>query len=610
MSEKFRKRSDLFMGFAGREKVFIPEKERATHMQIIGSTGTGKSKMLEYMIRQDILNRQGLCLIDPHASLYHNLVQWLEWNGLKRQVILFDPSEDGWVFAFNPLQRREQDLAFQMDSMVRACAKVWGDADMSQTPLLQRNLRNLFYALAEKGLTLVEALHLISEGDNAIRKCVTWNIADEVVREQWRSYNAMSPREFRETFASVQNRLTEFLSSERMRRIFGQSTSTMDFRKLMDEGGILLVNLSWGSSVSPQNARMLGTLLINDLFMAARNRPEGCRPFYLYIDECAEFANEDTAQILDQCRKWGLHLVLAHQHLSQLESVSKKLYQSVLTNAKTKLIFGGLATEDAEILAKQIFLGEFDVDAVKLKLKIRKVMDYREERRTVTNWSQSHTSGWSESEGYSTMEGSSESSGGSESQTMLPNASDPSLSTLVSHSSTTSSSSGYSSSSGSSESDSESYGESDVPFLVPIMGSEVSSVQFRSLEEQLYQAMALMVNQPTRHGLLKLPNRKVLALKAPLVKPGQARAERIERYKQQCFASVQFIKSRAAAEAEIAARQAELREEVKTTQREPAVTASPPPRQIPQAKAAVTPVVEPEIVPPAPPVRLPGKRKG
>src|SRR5690606_3374866 len=148
---------------------------------------------------------------------------------------------------------------------VRACAKVWGDADMSQTPLLQRNLRNLFYALTEKGLTLVEALHLISEGDNAIRRWVTGNIADPVVREQWRSYNAMSPREFRETFASVQNRLTEFLSSERMRRIFGQSTSTMDFRKLMDEGGILLVNLSWGSSVSPQNARMLGTLPINDL---------------------------------------------------------------------------------------------------------------------------------------------------------------------------------------------------------------------------------------------------------------------------------------------------------------------------------------------------------
>lgn len=554
-------RRELLLGIdtqAGGRKVFLGERDRATHMQIVGSTGTGKSKMLEWMIRQDILHRQGLCLIDPHASLYHHLTRWLEWNRLERQVILFDPGEEGWVVSFNPLAKRGLDLAFQMDSMVRACAKVWGDADLSQTPLLQRNLRNVFYVLAEQGLTLVEALHLISDSDASLRRSLTGNIGDEVIREQWRLYNALSPREFRETFASTQNRLVEFLSSPRMRRIFGQSRNTIDFRRLMDEGAILLVNLSWGSSVSPQNARMLGTLLINDLFNAARNRPEGARPYYLYIDECSEFANEDTAQILDQCRKWGLHLILAHQHLSQLERVSKSLLQSVLTNAKSKLVFGGLTPEDAEILARQIFLGEFDLNEEKLRLLSRKVTDYREETRTVQSWSRGTSSSWSESSGLSTMEGWSSTQGGGETHSATPYPSDPTVTTSTSWSQALSAGSGSSAMSGRGETESESYGESTVPFLVPVWGEETAGVQFRSLEEQLHRAMALLVNQPTRHGLLKLPNQKVMAVQAPLVQPGHANEARVARYRERCCAVAAFIKPREAAEDEIAQRQAEL----------------------------------------------------
>lgn len=561
-----------------RRKVWLSERDRSTHMQIVGATGAGKSKMMEWMIREDILSRRGICLIDPHASLYHDLLKWMSWKRLDRKVILFDPGEEGWVFSFNPLHKTGVDLSFQMDSMVRACAKVWGDADLDQTPLLKRCLRDIFYVLAEKDLTLVEALHLINETDSVIRQSLTEDISDEYTRTQWQSFNRMKPREFRDMFASTQNRLIEFLGSERMRRIFGQKSNTVDFRRIMDEGYIVLVNLSWGRSISPQNARMLGTLLINDLFTAARGRPEGSRPFYLYIDEFSEFANEDTAQILDQCRKWGLHLVMAHQHLNQLKGVSEKLYYSVLTNAKTKLVFGGLTPEDAEILAKQIFMGEFNINEIKHELKSRKVMDYRLEWLTVLSHSHSEGTSWSETSGESSSQGVSTGSGESESASLSPNQIDPVVISTVSANDGQFQSSGSFSSSSVGGSQMDTYGESNVPMLMPILGEEVSSVQFRSLEEQLYRAMALMINQTTRYGLLKMPSQKVMAMQAPKVEPGHARPERVERYKQQCLEVSEVIKPRALAEQEIEERRRQLETQAITTRHEPKSFSSPPPK--------------------------------
>jgi len=149
---KARRRDGLLIGVnskSDQRKVYLTPKDRSTHMQVIGATGTGKSKMMEWMIRQDILDRRGVCLIDPHASLYYELIRWIETKRLDRKVILFDPSEEEWVFSFNPLHKADVDPSFQMDSMVRACAKVWGDADMDKTPLLKRCLRSIFYGYTE-----------------------------------------------------------------------------------------------------------------------------------------------------------------------------------------------------------------------------------------------------------------------------------------------------------------------------------------------------------------------------------------------------------------------------------------------------------------------------
>ena len=328
-------------------------------------------------------------------------LKWLQGSGTDPdKIILFDPSENTYTTGFNPLRGTGKDLSYQVDTMVRACAKVWGGEDTDRTPLLKRCLRITLHALAERKLTLIEAQYLTSPTRKRMREFLTEGIKDPVIKEQWDYFNSaeMKPRPFYEEFGSTINRMMEFLAAERIRNIIGQKDKTLDFKKIMDEGYIVLVNLSSGRSLSPDNARLLGTLIVNDLFLTATERPPKSTPFYLYIDECALFINEDIARILDEGRKFGLHLVLAHQHLAQLKKAGEDVYHSVMTDAKTKVIFGGLSAEDARILSEQVFLGELDLDEYKHSLDAPVVVGYT--RAWLKNFS--HGKMHTESEAYTT----------------------------------------------------------------------------------------------------------------------------------------------------------------------------------------------------------------
>ena len=156
----------VFLGKVGEDDLEIEQDQRSTHVEIIGSSGEGKSKFMEYMIRQDIINDNGLCLIDPHGYLYNDIVCWCETNHMfdkenSQKILLFDPSEENWTFGFNPLKTDTEDISFHVDAMVKAVSKVWGGEDTDKTPLLKRCLRILFHLLAEKKLTLHEAQHLM-----------------------------------------------------------------------------------------------------------------------------------------------------------------------------------------------------------------------------------------------------------------------------------------------------------------------------------------------------------------------------------------------------------------------------------------------------------------
>ena len=530
----------------GNRPVYLKPDIRATHMQILGASGRGKSKFMEHLIREDILEKRGLCLIDPHGYLYDDVVKWCATKRFlgRRKIVLFDPSSGGWTFGFNPLNfanQNSEEIAYCVDAMVKACAQVWGGEDQNRTPLLKRCLRATFHVLVEESLTLHEALELTNPYDKSgMRRYITRAIRDPVFRGQWETFNSIREREFLEQFSSTTNRLLEFLASPVTRTITGQRERVVDFRSLMDEGAIVLVNLASGGRLSDDNARLLGTLLVNDLFLKARSRPKGSRPFYLYIDECGQFVNDDIGRILDEARKFGLHLVLAHQHLSQLKKAGEEVYSAVMTNAQTKVVFGGLSPEDARTMAELIFMGEHDLQEAKEQFDKPSVIGY------VTRWLKSYSSGEILTRNEQSGAAASESRG------VIANGGDEpretSASGTTSHQMEGTGHTGHTT-----------RGKQEA--LTPII--ETLPSQPYSLEEQIYKSMALMINQPTQRAIVKLPGERSRRIRTPDVEDGYANDQRVERFKHEIFSTTPFASPLDQAQQELALRRQELERQAK-----------------------------------------------
>lgn len=544
------------------KNIRISPKERATHMQIVGASGKGKSKFMEHLIREDIITNNGLCLIDPHGYLYRDLLRWAETKGmldrgrLNKKIILFDPSDPDWTFGFNPLAFNSQDLSYYVDTMVKAVAKAWGAEDTDRTPLLDRCLTLLFSALAEKNLTLLEANHLLNSTDGLVREYLTMDLKDPGVRQDWAYMNSLKPRQFMDEFSSTINRMNRFLKTPAIRAIIGQAERTINFRKIMDEGYILLCNLgtagAHGNKITDENARLLGTLIVNDLLMRARERSEGSRPFYLYIDECGLFVNKDIDRICNECRKFGLHLILAHQNLAQLKKAGESVYQGVMGGTQTKVVFGGLPVEEADVLANQVFLGELDLEEAKESLITPVVTGHTriwlENHSKTQNWGE----GWSESsgkgEGESTVQMDGQSWRAGDQLTTSSGAS-------------AGKSSSWSESKGFFNSYAESTTQGRSEALMPVLEDRPSAVF--SLPDQVHKAMAVLVNQKTQHAIIKLPDKHTEIVMTPTIKDGNAREARVERFKTKSYRSADYVHPRAGIEEEIQERERLLVEAAK-----------------------------------------------
>jgi len=542
------------------ERVNISEKDRRLHMHVVGSTGTGKSFFLEGMIRQDILAGRGFCLIDPTGDLYKRVVRWITSHYLheRRKIVLFDPTEEGWAIGFNPLLS-DFEPSFLVDNMVKAIAKVWGGEDQDRTPLLKRCLRLILYVLAENKLSLLEAQRLINPDDATLRNHLIRNISDPTIREEWEFLNNRTRSQFVEDFASTRNRLMEFISSPAVKNIIGQTETVMDFKKIMEEGHVVLVNLQPQGRLTWDNARLLGTLIVNELFVNALTREDGAKSYYLYIDECSLFLNEDIGYILDLCRKKGLHLIMAHQHLGQLRDVGEKIYRSVMTDARAKAIFGGLEFEDAEVFVKNLFLDIADLQEWKIKLT----------RPTIVGYSRIWFENYAKSKGYSL--GTTTTEGGGSAVTMVQGSGaatakrsdSPGADTIetISSQDSRAATTSQHAERGTTEVKSEGESEGGSEGLEPIFKD--LPVESYSLEEQVWRRVALMVNQQTQHAIIKLPDKKSVFVKTPTIKLGFADKERVKNFKEQSYLSTYFIKAVADAEREIEDRKQRLLDQAK-----------------------------------------------
>jgi hypothetical protein len=545
-----RKPRPLHLGLgSGGDALFLDAEHRKTHMHVLGVSGKGKSYFLEYLIRQDIRNGDGLCLIDPHGTLYHKIVAWcsehpelVSWD----RLVLFDASAPGWTFGFNPLRFGEgADISFSVDSMVSAFAQVWGGEDTNSTPLLKRVLRSLLHALVENGLTLREAEYLLTvcEEFGPFRKYITERVEDPIIRSQWLAWNEEKPHDLTVRFESAKNRFMEILAAPILRHILAQDEDVIDFRTMMDQGRVVLVNLESRNVLSDDNARTLGTLITNDLFLKAQTRPEGSRPFYFYIDECSRFLNETIERIFTESRKRGLHLILANQDLSQLRKAGETVYKAVMSGAQTKVIFGGGDFMDVDTVVREIFL---DLDLEEPKRSLTRpaavgqelvIMQGGSEGRT-TSKGRGHAVAIGEGAGTVLSMGSNEVTShrvfgdGSESLTMTSalGATQGSAESITRMRSEV-----ESKAEGESVSEMKSWSESYRTVYQDVVGGTYS------LEEQRYRKGAWLKRQPRQSALLVLPSYELSPFYVETLRPAWTRPKKIERFVRRRYETLSFV---------------------------------------------------------------------
>lgn len=333
--------------FRGLNRPFgIKQADRRRHMYVIGKTGMGKTTLLENMVYQDIMRGEGVAVIDPHGDLVDRIVDLIPASRIN-DTIYFNPADRDYPVAFNILaEENEQHRYLVVSSLVGIFKKIWAD---SWGPRLEYLLRNSLITLMEtQGNTILGVPRIFV--DTAYRKKLVSQVADPVVRSFWINEYAKYNQNFQvEAISPIQNKIGQFISIPMIRNMIGQVRSKINFREILDEKKIFLVNLAKGL-IGEDVSSLLGATIISKLQIAAMMRAdmteEERSDFYLYIDEFQNFSTESFATILSEARKYRLNLVMAHQYIEQLDEM---VAAAVFGNVGTMICFG-VGSNDAETL--------------------------------------------------------------------------------------------------------------------------------------------------------------------------------------------------------------------------------------------------------------------
>ena len=331
----------------------MPQAQREAHFYVVGATRTGKTKFLETLIRQDIENGAGFCVIDPHGDFTEDIKGYLyalkkhAADLLQEYVVLIDPTDKVNTVTFNPLERTAGESSARVASeLTEAFKKIWHDAWGAR---MEHLLKNTLIALVENNLTLAE-LHLFLT-DPQVRRKVLERVNHDVCREYFERFNSLRRNTQDEWMESTLNKVDAFLFDPDIKQMLSSPKSSFNLREIMDEGKILLVKLDKGRLKG--NADLLGSLLLAKIQAAAFSRTDLLkserRMFYLYIDEFQNFATESFITMLSEARKYHLALTLAHQQLAQL---SAPLRAAILSNCRLQAYFQ-ISRDDSNILAKE-----------------------------------------------------------------------------------------------------------------------------------------------------------------------------------------------------------------------------------------------------------------
>lgn len=349
--------ASIFQG--ERKQIFISDEDRRRHVYIVGQTGTGKTNLIMSMALEDIKNGKGMAWIDPHGDSISNLLGLMPENRIK-DVIVFDPGDVFRPIGMNMLEydpAKPEQKTFIVNEMQGIFQKLFPESGEALGPVFQQYMRNALLLLMEDAggepSTLMDVPRILT--DSAFRREKLAHCKNPVVKDFWeKEVAAVRGESSLENIAPyITSKFGNFIANDYIRPIISQPKSAFNFRQIMDEGKILLINLSKGK-IGDINANLLGMIIVGKILMAALSRvdiadPEKRKDFNLYIDEFQNFTTDSISIILSEARKYRLNLVIAHQFTAQLP---EKTRESVFGNVGSMVIFR-LGPEDAEKMAKQ-----------------------------------------------------------------------------------------------------------------------------------------------------------------------------------------------------------------------------------------------------------------
>jgi len=350
------------VGVGVQGEVLISEEERVDHVHILGTTGEGKSRFIEHLIRGDIVAGNGVCLLDPtdRAETCYNILRWCASQGFTK-ICLIDPHTIhslNRITCLQPLHRQKSYESASVANILDSVRILFQTKDAADTPRIQRYLSALLHVLWQSEMTLHEAIYF-TDFRNPIyraRRKYILDQCDELDRNRITIEDAFDNyTRWQMYFSSTVNRLEPFFDST-LDLMYGSDTG-IDFIKMITEGWVILVNLYSGLGFEPIHTRLLGTTVINELIFALdRLRNRGWRGvYYLYIDEAGRFANRNLADLLAYKRKSGLRVTVAHQYFGQFED--KTVLDAVKNLTKIKVMFNTPNPSDRLEMVKSLGYG-------------------------------------------------------------------------------------------------------------------------------------------------------------------------------------------------------------------------------------------------------------
>ncbi len=364
-----RRQSDDVLHFARidfrhDQRLFgIKREDRFSHIYIIGKTGTGKSTLLESLASQDLRFGRGFALIDPHGDLAERVAARMPSSG-RTDVIYLNPSDPTQPYGYNPLRQvRPEFISLAASGLIEVLKKMWAD---SWGVRMEHILRNVLMALLERpDVTLRDVLRLLS--DRKYRKEIARKLRNETVRSFLEGEFERFTFGYRaDGIAPIQNKIGAFLADPLLNRMLTAPAKELSIRRIMDAGGVLLVNLSKGR-LGEDSSMLLGGLLVTTIGLAAFSRAdmpaETRKDFFVYVDEFQTFTTLALVNMFSELRKYRVGFAVAHQYMHQLQP---EIRHAVLGNIGTIISFR-VGAEDAPYLAREFQPRFSEIDLIHLQ---------------------------------------------------------------------------------------------------------------------------------------------------------------------------------------------------------------------------------------------------